>query len=92
VDYRPLFRLAVATGDLHIVLCAEYDALPRIGHACGHNIIAAAAAGAAIALGDLADDLGITITVMGTPAEEVGDGGGKILLLERGAFVGVHAP
>ncbi len=79
------------TGDLHIVLCAEYDALPRIGHACGHNIIAAAAAGAAIALGDLADDLGITITVMGTPAEEVGDGGGKILLLERGAFVGVHA-
>lgn len=78
-------------GDLHIVLCAEYDALPRIGHACGHNIIAAAAAGAAIALGDLADELGITITVMGTPAEEVGDGGGKVLLLERGAFAGVHA-
>lgn len=78
-------------GPLNIVFCAEYDALPGMGHACGHNIIAAAAAGAALALADLVDDLGITITVMGTPAEEIGNGGGKILLLERGAFAQVHA-
>src|SRR5262249_35236162 len=60
-------------------------------HACGHNIIAAAAVGAGIAAARVADDVGLTISVIGTPAEEVGDGGGKILLLERGAFAGVHA-
>lgn len=85
------FLARTGSGPLHIAICAEYDALPGVGHACGHNIIAAASAGAAIALSRVADDAGLTITVVGTPAEEVGDAGGKILLLERGAFAGVHA-
>ena len=77
------------TGPLHIGICAEYDALPALGHACGHNIIAAAAVGTGIALAAAADDLGLTVTVFGTPAEE--GGGGKVYMLERGAFEGVHA-
>ena len=77
------------TGPLHIGICAEYDALPGLGHACGHNIIAAAAVGAGLALAAAADDLGLTVTVFGTPAEE--GGGGKVYMLERGAFDGVHA-
>ena len=83
------FLARYGSGPLHIALCAEYDALPGIGHACGHNIIAASSVGAAIALAKVADDVGITVSVIGTPAEE--NGGGKILLLERGAFKGVHA-
>ena len=66
-----------------------YDALPGVGHACGHNIIAATAVGAGLALAAVADDLGLTVRVLGTPAEE--GGGGKVLMLERGAFAGVHA-
>jgi amidohydrolase len=77
------------SGPLHIVVCAEYDALPGVGHACGHNIIAAAAVGAGAALARVADDVGLTVTVLGTPAEE--GGGGKILLLDQGAFEGAHA-
>ncbi|MBR7835173.1 M20/M25/M40 family metallo-hydrolase [Actinospica durhamensis] len=68
-------------------MCAEYDALPGLGHACGHNLIAAIAVGAARALAPLADAAGLTIEVYGTPAEE--GGGGKIELLERGAFAGL---
>lgn len=71
-------------GDLTIGLCAEYDALPEVGHACGHNLIASAAVGAAIALASVADDLGFRVKLLGTPAEE--HGGGKVLMLERGAF------
>jgi amidohydrolase len=82
------FETRVGNGPLHIAICAEYDALPGIGHACGHNIIAATAVGAGIALAPLVDDLGITLHVIGTPAEE--GGGGKVYLLERGAFDGVH--
>jgi amidohydrolase len=81
-------RASIGSGPLHVVLCAEYDALPGLGHACGHNIIASSSAGAALALGQVADELGLTVTVLGTPAEE--GGGGKIVLLERGAFEGVH--
>jgi amidohydrolase len=77
------------SGPLHIIICAEYDALPGVGHACGHNIIAAAAVGAGAALARVADDVGLTVTVLGTPAEE--GGGGKILMMERGAFAGAHA-
>jgi amidohydrolase len=77
------------TGDLTIAICAEYDALPAVGHACGHNVIAAAAVGAGLALAPLADELGITVRVLGTPAEE--GGGGKILMLDAGVFDGVHA-
>jgi len=72
-----------------VVVCAEYDALPAVGHACGHNVIAAMAAGAGMALARVADDAGLRVTVLGTPAEE--GGGGKILLLQRGAFDGAHA-
>ena len=82
-------RATIGSGPLHLALCAEYDALPGLGHACGHNIIAASSVGAAIALGALADDLGLTVTLFGTPAEE--GSGGKIVMLERGAFEGVHA-
>ena len=88
-DLETAFVATAGSGPLTIGLCAEYDALPGIGHACGHNIIAAAAAGAGVALAPVADDLGVTIRVLGTPAEE--SGGGKILMLERGAFDGVHA-
>src|SRR4051812_35689653 len=79
------------SGPLHVAICAEYDALPGIGHACGHNIIAAMSAGAGIAAAHVADDAGLTISVIGTPAEEVGNDGGKIRLIEEGAFDGVHA-
>lgn len=80
--------LAVAgSGPFRIGLCAEYDALPGLGHACGHNLIAASSVGAAIALAPLADEAGLTIEVYGTPAEE--GGGGKIEMLKRGAFTGL---
>ncbi|MBB5933560.1 amidohydrolase [Streptomyces zagrosensis] len=75
------------SGPLTIGVCAEYDALPGIGHACGHNIICAASAGAAIGLAAVADELGFTVNLLGTPAEEAG--GGKVLMLERGGFDGV---
>ncbi|WP_330257632.1 M20 family metallopeptidase [Nocardia sp. NBC_00565] len=78
------FRASYGSGDLTVGICAEYDALPGIGHACGHNIIAAAAVGAALGLAEVADALGITVVVLGTPAEE--SGGGKVLMLERGVF------
>ncbi|MCC7125814.1 MAG: M20 family metallopeptidase [Acidobacteria bacterium] len=89
-DLPTAFTATIGSGALHVGICAEYDALPGIGHACGHNIIAASAVGAARALAPLVDTLGITLTVFGTPAEEVGDAGGKILMIERGAFDGVH--
>ncbi|MDQ3764658.1 MAG: M20 family metallopeptidase [Actinomycetota bacterium] len=82
------FEARAGSGPLHMVICAEYDALPGIGHACGHNVIAATAVGVGVALAAVADELGLTVRVMGTPAEE--GGGGKILLLHRGAFAGAH--
>ncbi len=88
-DIPTAFVATAGNGPLHIAICAEYDCLPGIGHACGHNIIAAAAAGAGIASARIADDIGLTVRVIGTPAEE--GGGGKIMLLDRGAFDGVHA-
>lgn len=80
-------RLGDGSGP-HVAILAEYDALPEIGHACGHNLIAAAAAGAWLALAPLADELGGTIDLIGTPAEE--GGGGKIRLIEAGVFEGVE--
>ncbi|MFK0009430.1 amidohydrolase [Paenarthrobacter sp. NPDC090520] len=71
-------------GELTVVICAEYDALPEVGHACGHNIIAAAGVGAALALKPVADAAGLRIKVLGTPAEE--HGGGKVSLLQAGAW------
>ena len=90
-DLPTAFRARAGNGPFHLAICAEYDCLPGIGHACGHNIIAAMAVGAGIAAARVADEVGLTVSVIGTPAEEVGDAGGKILLLERGAFEGIHA-
>ena len=70
------------------VLC-EYDALPGIGHACGHNVIATAGLGAGLAAAAFAEELGGRVRIMGTPAEE--GGGGKILMGRNGAFQGVDA-
>ena len=83
------FRATKGSGDLHIVFCAEYDALPDVGHACGHNIIAASSLGAAIGLAAVADELNLTVSLFGTPSEE--GGGGKIDLLNAGYFEDVHA-
>ena len=90
-DLPTAFKATIGSGPLHIAICAEYDALPGIGHACGHNVIAASSVGAAIAASAVADDVGLTISVIGTPAEEMLKTGGKILLLDRGAFDGMHA-
>ncbi len=73
----------------HIAVICEYDALPEIGHACGHNVIAAAGLGAGLAAAAMADKLGGRVSIVGTPAEE--GGGGKCYLLERGAFDGISA-
>ena len=70
------------------VLC-EYDALPGLGHACGHNIIATAGLGAGLALAAVAEEAGGRVVIMGTPAEE--GGGGKILMARAGAFDGLDA-
>ena len=67
----------------------EYDALPEIGHACGHNVIAAAGLGAALALAPIARSLGVSLEVFGTPAEE--GGGGKIAMARNGAFRNLDA-
>jgi amidohydrolase len=75
-------------GPMTVVVCAEYDALPGLGHACGHNVIAASSVGTALALGAVADDLGIRVKLLGTPAEE--GAGGKLELLDRGAFADAH--
>lgn len=83
------FRASYGSGPLVVGVCAEYDALPEIGHACGHNIIAASAVGTALALAEVADDLGLTVVLVGTPAEELG--GGKVLLLNAGTFDDIAA-
>jgi amidohydrolase len=88
-DLPTAFTARAGRGPLHIAICAEYDCLPGIGHACGHNMIAAMALGTGVAAAQVADEVGLRISIIGTPAEE--GGGGKILLLERGAFDGVHA-
>ncbi len=72
-----------------IAVIAEYDALPGVGHACGHNLIATIALGAAVGLAAICDEANLTVKVLGTPAEE--GGGGKVVMLERGGFDGVHA-
>jgi amidohydrolase len=83
------FAARIGNGSPRIAILCEYDALPGIGHACGHNIIAAAGAGAAVALGERISEVGGSVVVLGTPAEE--GGGGKILMAAKGAFAGVDA-
>jgi amidohydrolase len=85
------FRATIETGaGPTIAILCEYDALPGLGHACGHNVIATAGAGAGAALAALRDTLPAgRIQVIGTPAEE--GGGGKVALIEAGVFAGVDA-
>ena len=85
------FRATIETGDgPSIAILCEYDALPAIGHACGHNVIAAAGAGAGAGLAAVRDQLPPgRIHVIGTPAEE--GGGGKVRLIRGGVFDGVDA-
>ncbi|GAB3240946.1 M20 family metallopeptidase [Mycolicibacterium hippocampi] len=83
------FRASYGSGSLVVGICAEYDALPEMGHACGHNIIAASAVGTALALAEVADELGLTVVLLGTPAEEAG--GGKALMLQAGVFDDIAA-
>jgi amidohydrolase len=78
------FRATYGQDNPRIALLAEYDALPRIGHGCGHNIIAASAVGAAVASKSVIDQLGGSVVVLGTPGEE--SLGGKIDMVEAGAF------
>ncbi|MGH7186566.1 MAG: M20/M25/M40 family metallo-hydrolase, partial [Pseudomonadota bacterium] len=78
-----------STGSACVAILAEYDALPEIGHACGHNLIATAALGATLALAKLGDRLPGRVRFLGTPAEE--GGGGKELMARQGAFKGVDA-
>lgn len=84
------FRARIGTGSgPRVAILAEYDALPEIGHACGHNLIAGGALGAFLALAGQASAVAGTVDLVGTPAEE--GGGGKIKLLEAGVFEGVTA-
>jgi amidohydrolase len=83
------FAATYGSGPVTVALACEYDALPGLGHACGHHLIAGAGIGAALALAPYADGLGLTVKVLGTPAEE--RGAGKQLLLDAGAFDGVDA-
>lgn len=72
-----------------VCVMSEYDALPGIGHGCGHNVIAAAGLGAAVALASVAEACGGRVRYLGTPAEE--GGGGKIIMARNGALEGVDA-
>ena len=87
------FRATFGSGRPNICVICEYDALPDIGHACGHNLIAEAgvAAGLGLKAALEASQGGIKgrVTVLGTPAEE--GGGGKVILIENGAFSDVDA-
>ena len=83
------FEGRAGDGGPTVAVVCEYDALPGIGHACGHNVIAAAGLGAGLAAAALADELGGRVVVVGSPAEE--GGGGKVPLIEGGAFEGVAA-
>jgi amidohydrolase len=78
------FRATYGKGSPRIALLAEYDALPEMGHGCGHNIIAASALGAAVASKSVIDQLGGSVVVLGTPGEEVF--GGKIDMVKAGTF------
>lgn len=81
------FRAVAGSGGPTVAVICEYDALPGIGHACGHNLIAVAGLATGMALKQSLGEGEGTVVVLGSPAEE--GGGGKILLIERGAFNGV---
>jgi amidohydrolase len=75
----------------HVAILAEYDALPELGHACGHNLIATAAIGAALSMGKLMSSMSGTISIIGTPAEEILFDSGKTRLVAAGEFRNVDA-
>jgi len=83
------FEAAAGEQGFNVAVLCEYDALPGIGHACGHNVIATAGLGAGLAAAMVAEEAGGTLRIMGTPAEE--GGGGKIAMARRGAFDEVGA-
>ncbi|MBF6601026.1 MAG: M20 family metallopeptidase [Dehalococcoidia bacterium] len=78
------FRGDWGHGPVTIAICAEYDALPKIGHACGHNLIATAGVGAAVGLVAALEPADARVVILGTPAEELG--GGKVAMIRHGAF------
>ncbi|MCK4368449.1 MAG: M20 family metallopeptidase [Dehalococcoidales bacterium] len=78
------FKGSYGQGKPAIAILAEYDSLPKLGHACGHNLIAGCAVGAAVASKPAIDRFGGSVLVIGTPAEELY--GGKVIMAERGAF------
>ncbi len=88
-DMPTAFRAVYGSGRPRVAFIAEYDALPGLGHACGHNLIATAAAAAAIGSLTAVDNLGGSVAVIGTPAEELQ--GGKIDMIARGAFEDIDA-
>ena len=88
-DLPTAFRAERGEGAPRVALLAEYDALPGIGHGCGHNIIATASVGAGVAVDAVREEVGGSVVVIGTPAEEVY--GGKVLMARRGAFEGLDA-
>lgn len=81
------FRATVGEGGPKVAIIAEYDALPGIGHACGHNIICGAGVGAFLAAAPFVEDFGGTLELIGTPAEE--GGSGKEIIARAGGFDGV---
>jgi amidohydrolase len=83
------FRAAYGQGRPVIAFLAEYDALPGLGHACGHNLIATSAVAAGLASRKAVDSLGGRVVVFGTPGEELY--GGKAIMAAAGAFTGVDA-
>jgi len=78
------FRASYGSQKPNVGILAEYDALPKLGHACGHNIVGTAAVGAGVATKLVIDRVGGQVTVYGTPAEELE--GGKAIMANRGAF------
>ena len=88
-DLPTAFKASYGKGSPVVCFTAEYDALPDIGHGCGHNIIGSAAAGAAVASRIIADECTSEIVVIGCPAEE--KLGGKVPLVNKGAFHGIDA-
>ena len=88
-DLATAWRATYGSGKPVIAFVGEYDALPEVGHACGHNLIGTASVGAAVASRALADKFGGTIQMIGTPAEELY--GGKIPMVKKGIFNGLDA-
>jgi amidohydrolase len=88
-DLETAFKATVGNSGPKIAIMAEYDAIPEVGHACGHNIIGTSAVGAGIALGSIIKELGGTVVVFGTPAEEGGNG--KEVMAKRRAFENIDA-